>query len=475
MRYIRAFFFLFISICIANFSNAQTFLGNYSAENTISLVRDNPCFALSNDRAQINAGFGVSAGGNFLLFNRNIYSFLTDGLANPGTDYIKNPKTADRSMSVTMEILGPGASFTILKKYTFAVTTGIRYLANADHLDNNTFMRLGANAPADSMAKNNFNISNFSLTSQIFKELNLSYATFLKNNEDFSFSVGGTLKILAGVGALGMGVSQANFGTINNDGIAYGLKGNANFAFTPYANKFALFNSPLNAFKNTTNNIGAGLDLGVIYTIHINNTMHKTIGYQARFAASITDIGGISYSASSTSGSYNINNKNINYKGIQNYPQETFGNRIFNEYLLDTLVKATSSISKFRVGLPTALHLNADINVVNNYFFINGNLLLNLRSPDASKYVSHYTTTFTLTPRYMLPHNPEIGFAMPFSYNAMKQGGLGIAAYIGPFYIGSSSVFNSLISNSFSNVNLYMGFSWRIRQKRQKEKDYMMM
>ncbi len=476
MRYTKALLLSIFSALQVHFATGQVAIGAYSTENTIGMVKDNPSFALTDDRAQVNfAGAGVFAGGNYLLFNRNILSFLVNGDAQSGDGYIKNPTNADRSLSLNMELLGPGASFKILKKHTFAITTALRYLTNSDHLCNNLFLGMGANSVTDSLPKENFNISNYSFVTQMFKEINISYATCLRDNEDISFSAGATLKVLFGQGAMVAGIPQASFNTVNNDGIAYNLSGRANFAYTPYANTFALSNSPMNATQHTTNDPGVGLDIGAIYYVHINNTMKKKVGYQVRLAASITDIGGISYTAAPMSGNFTINNKDFNYKNVQNNNQTTFGNRIFNEYLLDTVVKAAGNISKFWVGLPTAFHLNADVNMSDERFYINGNVLLNLRSPSADNFVNHYITAFTLTPRYYVDKEREIGFALPFTFNVLNQGSLGAVAFVGPFYIGSGSFFNMFITDNFKSIDLYTGFALRIKQKRQKEKDYMMM
>jgi hypothetical protein len=378
-------------------------------------------------------------------------------------------------MFLDWEMYGPGAAFYVKKKYPIAITTGIRYRANASNLDNNVFQSMGANPTPDSVRQRTYNLNNFNFTAQVFKEVNISYAKILSNTDVHSLIVGVTLKGLIGMGAAGLGVPQASYTTMENDGTAYGLTGRANIAFTPYANKFLLSNSPLNASQNSANNMGLGLNLGALYELYYYNGYNHRKVSQAKFALSVTDIGSINYSSSSTSGSYTITNQNLNYRGIQNIPGETIGNRIFNEYLLDTLARAKSNSSKFKVQLPTALRFNTDINLLEERFYLNANMIINLVKPSSSAFANYYVSTFTFTPRYVYDKLDDIGFAVPFSFNNLGQGSMGGVVFAGPYFIGSSSLFNMLVSGTFNKLDFFTGFTLRLKPRRLKEKDYMMM
>ena len=107
-----------------------------------------------------------------------------------------------------------------------------------------------------------------------------------------------------------------------------------------------------------------------------------------------------------------------------------------------------------------------------NRFFVNTNLLLNLVTPSADKYANHYVSTLTITPRYMIR---SIGLAMPFSFNAIKQGYVGAVLFVGPFYVGSGSLYEMAGSNNIYNASFYSGLTLRIKPKRKSMKDIMMM
>jgi hypothetical protein len=106
-------------------------------------------------------------------------------------------------------------------------------------------------------------------------------------------------------------------------------------------------------------------------------------------------------------------------------------------------------------------------------FFVNGHALINLRQVSAGSYANHYISTLTVTPRLM--KKADWGIAFPFSFNMQMQGYLGTILYLGPVYIGSGSVFQPLAGSTFNNISMFGGGTLRIKPKRQKLKDMMMM
>ena len=463
-------------ICICGYfsSPAQAFLGLYAPDNSVTQIRENPAFALHDDRAQLNfGGIAFEVGGNSLLFKKHVFNFLTEGKASMDKDYFRNHNDQPNKMFwAHMEVIGPGAAVRVKKRYYFALTTGMRYLLNSDHLDDRVFNLMGVNPRMDSNMHDSFTIKNYSLTSQVFSEINLSYAGYFYNTEEYKLVGGVTLKLLNGISAAGMGIPDATFKTYNHDGNAYSAAGIVNVAFTPNAQKWAISNNPLiRSMGAATNNMGIGADIGVVYYMNPSESFQVKKGYVNRFSLSVTDIGSINYTASSTSGSYLLKDSALNYRKIQNNEQVSYGNRIFNDYLIDSNASPRSSTKKMKVGLPTALRLNADFRV-DPRIFVNVNVLVNLRQPSADVYNSHYTTTFTVTPRYVIQN---FGVSLPFSFNVLKQGYMGVIVFYGPVYIGSGSLWQLATSNSINNLNLFLGAHLRIKPKKQKEKDMMML
>lgn len=462
-----------ICLCLVGYSSqAQTFLGLYGTENCVAQIRDNPAFAVHEDRAQINfLTVGGEIGGNALFFKKGIYNSFFTGIAEMDKDYYRSYDKHSKSMWGNMEVIGPGASVLVKKKYFFAIGTGMRYMMNMNNLDNNVFRILGVNGfRTDTLQLDSFRVKNFAMTAQVYSELNLTYAGYLYQDEDYALIGGATVKVLNGIGAAGVGIGEGYFKTYNNDGLAHNTTADINVAYTPFADRWAITNSPLRSLKAASNNLGVGVDLGVVYYMNPNETMFRKKGYTNRLAVSITDIGSINYSAGSMSGKYAVTNKTIDFRNTQN-GDGSFGTRLFNEYMADSNTQAKGEYKKVKFGLPTALHINGDFKVQRN-IYVNGNILINLRKPDAYKLSTHYITTFTVTPRIM---GKVFGVAMPFSFNWERQGYLGLIGYAGPVYVGCGSLFQMTVTNSINNLNLFAGCALRIKQKKPKERDYMMM
>ena len=453
-------------------AGAQALSGLNGIDNPVVSLRENPAFAFIEDRGQINFFTATgSVGGNSILFKSSALGFLTNGKISPQNGYTKNTNGDQKMFYGNVELMGPGAIIRIRRRYYFGVSTGLRYLVNSDNLDSKVFNLLGAKPAGTVAANDTFKINNYSSTAQVFSELNLTYAGFLHETEDYKLVAAVTVKVLDGISAAGLGIPTASFNTENNDGMAHNVNGTANIAFTPYSNKWLVTNDPFNALRMPTNNLGVGADLGLAYYMNPNDAMTIKHGYMARLAVSVTDIGSISYSSSSTTAGYDIANKTINYRGLDNNTGVTFGDRIFNNYLVDTVATAKGNMKRFRVGLPTALHFNGDFKIKGS-LFLNANVLVNLRTPSANTFSNHYISTVSVTPRYNFG---KFGVSLPLSMNIEKQFYVGAVIYAGPVFVGSGAMYPMFFSNSYNNANLYFGLSLRLKPRRQTYKEMMMM
>lgn len=465
---------LFI-ICLVSITKAraQAFLGMYATDNSITQIKDNPVFTIHDDIAQYNIlGIGFEAGGNSVLFRKKAMGYLFNGKAELNDEYVRNNNSGkEKFFWGNFEIQGPGASFIVKKRFYFSVTTNSRYMVNSDNLNSSVADLLGVNGVKDTARYKPYTIDKYSITAHAFSELNLSYAGFFLESELHTIQGGFSVKLLSGAGAAGMGISTAAFNTSGGDGNAYNVRAIANVAFSPYANEWAITANPFNPFRHPINNLGVGFSAGAAYYYNPREGMVPQKGYKARIAMSITDVGSISYDAASTSGSYRIIDSAINYKKITNDASTTFGNRIFNDYIIKGTATPLSGSKRFKVGLPTALHINADYKI-NDRLFVNGNMLINLRAPSPDAYATHYISTLTISPRFRFG---KVNLSIPTCLNFYLQGYMGAVAEVGAFYVGSTSVLRFATSNNINNLNIYMGTNLRIKPRKQKTRDQMLM
>ncbi|MGN6568184.1 MAG: hypothetical protein ACTHJ0_09540 [Flavipsychrobacter sp.] len=445
------FFFLFASESIFG----QSFVGLVH-DNDAGGMFKNPAYVVNDDNYQIHA-----AALSFLVGNSG---YTVNGNISDNSNLIKNNSRVTKAFWLNMDLQGPAVTFRVKKRFSFGVSTRLRYLMNADNVSDEVFNQIDK-TKGDTAHK--YVINNFSFNSQMFSELNLTYGGYFISDGDNTLTGGVSAKVLMGFGAAGIGIPHATFNDLGNNTIG-AVNGTANIAFTPYANQWLSSFTLGNALQNGINNTGFGLDAGIVY-VHtpIDENTGKRDGYDFRAAISITDVGSINYIASSTTGSYSAKINAIQLDTIDKSASTTYGQMLY-KYGKDSLIKQTGSKSKFRVGLPTALHINADMKVYNSATvngWVNFNMLINLRAPSADKYASHYITTFTVTPRALWK---EYGLSIPFSFNSYKQGTFGLILYAGPFYIGSSTVGN-LLFNNISSMDAFAGLSIRIRSREEKD------
>jgi len=438
--------FLFFFLFVLENALGQSFIGVANDNDNAAELVNNPAFAVNNDMFQVHvASLSVLAGNTGFIYNT-------------ANDFTKASNRVKKAFWMNVDFRGPAVTFKIKKRFNFAVSTRLRYLMNADNVSDDVFKQI--DKPATDTAQQ-YIINNFSFNTQMFSEVNLSYAGYIISNDDNMLTAGASIKVLTGFAAVGLGIPHAVFSDFSNNTIG-NVDANAHVAFTPYANQWLSSFTLGNALQNGVYNIGFGLDAGFVY-VHtpISEYTGKRDGYDFRAAVSITDVGSINYTASSTTGNYVVNTNAIQLDTIDKSAGTTYGQSLA-KYTKDSILKQTESKSKFRVGLPTALHVNMDMKMYSSAtvnMWLNANLLVNLRSPSANKYASHYVTTFSLAPRALWAN---YGIGLPFSFNAYKQGTLGIILYAGPFFIGSSSVGN-LLFNNISSADAFAGLSFHIK------------
>jgi hypothetical protein len=456
LRLVKLYFVVLVILLHADKGSAQGFTGLNLSNNVITDVFTNPGYVVTNNDFQVNvAGFSAYVGNNAYYLSKNGINSLINGVSNP---YIfKSVGTNAKVIYGNADFLGPAVSFKVKKKYYVAVTTRMRYLLNLDNLNDDAFRLMGGQ-PADTSKV--YNLNNLSFNNQLFAQLGLSYGGIITSNDENSFRGGITLNYMMGFAAAALTVPHATFKAEQNNGIS-DFHGNVNVAFTPYANTWLSKGSPLSKFGTTPTGSGLGLDMGVVYEYTPTEGMNQQHEYLLRLSASITDIGSINYSSSSTTGSYSAKDSAYNINNVNKDPNKTYGQTI-NHLLNDSIVSQKGTTDKFKMHLPTALHLAMDLKL-GKHFYLNLATLINLRTASADNYGSHYVTSFGFAPRY---ESKYFSLGVPFSVNTYKKGNLGVVIYAGPFYVGSTSILTPIINSNIDNFDIYMGIHFVFNKKK---------
>lgn len=448
--------------CVAFFFSAraiaQSFIGLNHDKNVITEVYDNPAMAMTGDFCQVNViGFSMLGQNNGYSFNKS--DLLSGSAMESGVSYHKLPGTFTRTAWANVDILGPGATVMVRKNFTVGVTTRMRYFTNVDNLSNAVFQLIDNKVPDTSFV---YHVDNTATVTQSFAEINFLASGYLYQDEDRSLSAGVGVKLLYGVAGAAIGMDHGQF-QMHADNVPYHFKGSVvNIDYTPYANKWLSNGDPLGSLDQSVGKGGLGMDIGFVYsyTPHVDISGHNN-GYVFRLSVSVTDIGSIKYPASSSSGSYKSKADSFDINTLDRDPNTTYG-QIIDRYIKDSVITQTDSRKDFKIGLSTALRMNADLKISDAPHFnayINCNVLLNLRKNTPENFSTHYISAITFAPRFMWKN---IGFGVPFTFSANKQGFLGGVFYAGPFYIGTSSLGNFLILQDVTAADAYIGMSIRI-------------
>jgi len=446
----------FVILCCFSKAAAQSFSSVGISKNVITDAFINPAYVVNDDDLQVNL-FGASgyAGSNAYSLQKQGISSLFTGVSNPY--FIMSTNHGNKAIWGNADFLGPAASFKVKKKYYLGVFTRLRYIMNVDNLNDDAFRLMGSQ-PADTTKV--YNLNKFSFANQLFAQIGVAYGGIIAHDEENLFTGGISANYMVGYAAAGLTVPQATF-KVDQKNILYDMQGNVNVGFTPYANKWLSKGSPLSNFANTQTGRGFGIDMGVVYEYRQLEGMETKSDYLVRFAGSITDIGSISYAASTTTGSYTGREGAYGIYSVNKDNTKTYGQAI-NQLQTDSAIVQTGKASRFKVTLPTAMHLSMDLRL-GTHFYLNANALLNLRSASGDKYVTHYITSGGLGLRY---ENKFFALAVPFSVNAEGAGNMGLIAYVGPFYIGSTSLVTPVIGNTVNNFDVFAGVHFVLNKKK---------
>lgn len=447
------------------FASAQQFVGLAAKEYAaIQQVPYNPAWvnsALTGTEIQL---FGLSA-----LAGTNAYSisreFLSSGFGNglnatENKDIHKDMRNNKKYAWGNIDVLGPAASMNIKGVHNVGIYTRFREIARAGNIGKHEFQLMGEMLPEFYHVPLTF--KNTGLSTHAFAEVGFSYGRELMNDYTHKWRGGVTVKYLMGFHAASVFTTGIDYVQATEDSIL-SVGGNITALYTYNLNPISGPSAKIDP-AGLTRRAGRGslgLDLGIQYEYHEDANPNEDSRYTYSIAASITDIGAITYYADTGSGSYALqaNNRVIDSFDVQE--GETIASFV-NRLIEDSLLERTDDSRKFRVGLPTAFRLQADYNVTSS-LNIAVNIMLNLRGNTRNIYKTAYTNYFNITPTF---GQRKLKFSIPFTFVGYQTVVLGAIIQTGPFYIGTNSLFSTLLSKNLKNADAFMGLTFKLHKDR---------
>ncbi|WP_130733569.1 DUF5723 family protein [Flavobacterium sp. J27] len=422
---------ILIVICLFSIiGQSQSFFGSqYDNYAGIYSVINNPAnIADSRFKTDVNI-----ASGSFFAGSDYYAVKLGDALQHSDfEDYARKTPTNNNNFYTNVDLMGPSFQMNLNDISAIAFFSRVRGIGHVSEIDGLFLEKIQDDVEQD------FNVSNqnFSIATNAWFEVGLSYARVLFNNEKHFLKGGISAKYIGGI--------YSGYIKARNLSIDYDYTGLEITNTTTTSGEIETGNvSSLENFDDPVENYGNGFgtDIGFTYEFRTNSTNISAAQgvnkYLLKIGLSVTDIGSVSFKE----GEQVVYEANASYTDAEYAINDNF----------DAYYTRISESKSFKVSLPTALHLNADWNVYQKYYFnLNTDFNLNKQTKPNANYIKN---TISMTPRY---ESKWLSIYLPFSIveDTGFLSGFGFRA--GPLTVGSGSVFNGLFGYT-NAIDVHIG------------------
>ncbi len=460
----------------------------------------------SRYKTDINV-FGYSAE----LYN-NLVTFNGLGLLRPA-EMINDDDWWDENLSlvgpngkaksgfVSADILGPSALVTINARHAIGFTSRIRQILSIDNIDESIIMPVYDEINDEYYYNKWFHSENIGFAQNIFADYGLTYATEVYNSGQHYLKAGMSVKLLQGLGGAYInaedlyfyvdeeGVSDVASASWNSPHVEYGASDNWDWQ----DDDDGLENT---GFRYTfIANPSVGLDLGAVYEFrpdykdHLYNMDGETDlvrkdqnKYFLKLGVSVLDIGRLRYKKAYGSHDFTMNQTPdaayLYENQINDFPANTHWMNMEDiSFRFPPFVDFSDTVNRrieenagwtdyeddnyFYITLPTAVSLQADLNVVKG-FYMNLTTYTALHTGDKNAGNAHYYSNYSLTPRY---EHKWFSVMLPVSYGSVQKFNVGFGLRAAFFYMGINNIISGLISDPYGS-SFYFGAKVPIFQEK---------
>jgi uncharacterized protein DUF5723 len=389
---------------------------------------------------------------DFVLWDvlKSGYNFPTYGDDDKNVTYYDNSKLKD--VTINMRVLGPSAMLQV-GDHAFGLTTGIRYFMSGSRIpwDIAELSYNGLNY--DPLHNIEFDDYDFDFNTSAWMEVGLSYAYNIYKSYDSHITAGISIKKLWGYSGATIDVKNVNYVVVNDSTINIkNLYGEVGFSLpVDYDNND--FISSGTTFRGS----GIGLDIGAVFVKKKKMDMNQWRGgklcsqkyseYLYRIGVSILDIGRVKYSTNTQLHSFEDVSQywvDIDTLGFDNL--NTFMEQISNTFYGDPGASLKSNTIK--VGLPTALSVQADVNVV-KHIYVGGFWIHPIRINSTSL---RRPAQLAVVPRY---ESKYFELSVPISVYEYVYPRIGISARFYFFTIGTERLGTYIGMADMNGLDIY--------------------
>lgn len=417
----RKLIFIFLLVFVAFLGKAQDQVGSKLSNSVpTQMARLNPSAIVDQKPYKDFELFGASLYGdnNFARLSKHKFSLFQWKW--PDAELV-NKNEEVRSFGEATIFL-PSFSKS-LGKYSVGFRSEIRTYQWSENISHN-LAQLGQEAFNFSSLENiPLEANGFRVSMASWLDLGVQVGAILHQHDKNQLSGGLSLRRLVGIGAAGIEVNDMAY--VAND---------RNLSISSFNGELGITSPNLNSGS------GWGLDLGVTYQRKLTSTRGYTphsrrsgcryIDYKWKIGLALLDVGSIIFKTQSYSRT--IENASLPATNISELEFENVEQIVnwVDSAFVDGAVRKEQSYS---VALPTALNLQFDYNLENDFRIgLVGNLSLN-NTGDFKLKRLHY---IAVIPRY---EREQIEFGVPVSTNSFLRPRVGFMLRVGPFTLGSDN------------------------------------
>lgn len=456
---------------VSTISLAQNLLGistsRYGGTNRLYI---NPSLAAdSPSKLYLNAAtVNLTANNNYFRYQApfSLLKFITGNVANQyknpdgsvhfDVNYTReNLDGAAKNGTLAGEVRGPAILIKTGEFSAIAVTTRFRAVGQVVGASESLLSALRAGLGDKALYSIPTDNNKFSLNSNTYAELGLTYAGTLWQEEGQKLLLGLTGKILIGYNAQHIINRGANYRIVAdptnpNNALLELNQLDATLGYTTFLENRSI--TPRTLFSTDSPGRGFGFDIGMTYV-----KQYDADSPALRLGLAVTDVGGLTYKG-----------EQFNYADIGQNPVR-FTNNDFNRITgsLDVLQSIRDKINvgrspdktSFRAGLPTSLNLTFDYQLPTG-FGVNVTYFQDVRAVQAL--AVHQPSMLAVVPRY---DARWLSLALPIAY--LNHGlTAGASVRVGPGWLGTDNLLG-LLGNSANGIHprgldIYAGVAFGI-------------
>lgn len=382
---------------------------------------------------------------------KNDYEFPTYGEDNRNLTHYKNQDL--KNATVNIRALGPSAMLQV-GDHAFGITTGVRYFMSGNRLPWDVVELNYYGLDYTPLHNIEFDDYDFDLNTSAWMEVGISYAYNVIKTFDKQLTAGISIKKLWGYGGGYIKTNNVNYIVVDDSTINF-KNFNAEVGFSlpmDYDNTDFISTNP------TFGGSGVGIDIGAVFIKKKNVNLNKWNGkklcsqtydeYIYRIGVSILDIGRVKYKSNAQLHSYDDVSKywaSIDTLGFTDI--NTLMAQFSNAFYGDPAASLVSNTIK--VGLPTAISIQADFNLQHNNLYIGGFWIHPLRINMSSL---RRPAQLAIVPRYETRY---FEMSLPVSLYEYKYPRVGIAARFYFLTIGTERLGTYLGMADMNGFDIY--------------------